>query len=406
MNKQYISSIVIFLSAFCNSMAYAGDSLDGILSAISANNPDIKASMAMLKKDSIDIASTNYLEDPSVDFEYLFGSKSVGDKWAIGISQGFEWPGMYKSRKQANKSKTNALSYSAITKRLEVLYQAKLLCLDIININKKIAVWQCIHDRYAEMYDNYSLALNQREITILDINKLRIELANTSQALEDLKVERDGIIADLNALNGSDDLSQTLTDGLAGYPSEEFFPLEEYVQQYDTYDPESNYYNEMQDALKTESSIARMGWLPKFSVGYKYSNEIGDGFNGFTIGASIPLFANRKKTEAAKAQKIANTFAKQGIEKTSIARIKSTFAKAVSLKKQLEIYKSSLDFQANQDLLKKALEGHQISLLDYIQESIYFLNAQNQMMSIEYEYYTTMAELNKYSLIYQEPAVK
>ena len=398
MNK---TLIYIFLFLCIANVKAANSSINKIIATISDNNTDIKATIAQLASDSIEISSTNYLEDPSVDFEYLFGSKSIGDKWAIGISQGFDWPGIYGSRRRANKSKLSALAYSANMKRLEILSQAKLLCLDLVKINKQIDVWQKVYDNYSRLYDNYTLALKKREITILDINKLRIELVNTKQTLANLKITHDEIIENLKALNGNNQMPTTLINELIEYPNDKLQPLDMYVKQFNEHDPESNYYAEMNNAFNAERSVARMGWLPKFSIGYKYSNEIGDGFNGFTIGVSIPIFANRKKTKAAKAQEIANVFTINSVENTNMARIKSTFAKAVSLKSQLSEYQAALDFNTNNELLQKALENGQISLLDFIRETIYFLDAEQQMLDIEYEYNCTIAELNKYSLIAQ-----
>lgn len=396
MNKLHIILALAILPMF-NASIKADNYIDGILSSVLTNNIDIKATELQLSRDSIDISSTNYLEDPSVDFEYLFGAKDVGDKWAIGISQGFDWPSVYRVRRQANNSKLRALAYTASIKRLEILYQAKVLCLDIINLNKQIAIQESLHNHYTDMYNNYSQAFNKGEITILDINKLRIELINITQYLEQLKIKRNEVIENLSTLNGGNKIESIENE--KEYPIEEFMSLDTYVMQYGEYDPECNYYSEMNNAFDAEYSVARMGWLPKFNIGYKYSNEIGDSFNGFTVGASIPLFANRKKTNAAKAQEIANYFEMNNIENANISRIKTTFAKAVSLKEQLETYRNAVDIEANQKLLYKALDTHQISLLDYIQEMIYFVNAENKMLEIEYEYYSTMTELNKYSLL-------
>ena len=398
MNKRLL---YIFLLLCIANVKAATSSIDEVITIISDNNNDIKATNAQLSSDSIDISSTNYLEDPSVDFEYLFGGKSIGDKWAVGVSQGFEWPGIYGSRRRANKSKLSALAYSANKKRLEILLQAKLLCLDLVNTNKQIDMWQTVYENYDSLYSNYTAALDKREVTILDINKLRIELVNVKQTLANLRISRNEVIDNLKALNGNNAISATLTDGLNEYSNEDFLPLDIYVKQYNEYDPESNFYTEMNNAYSAERSVARMGWLPKFSVGYKYSNEIGDGFNGFTIGVSIPLFANRRKTKAAKAQEIANMFTIRSVESTNMARIKSTFAKAVSLKNQISEYQAALNFNTNHKLLQRALESGQMSLLDFLREMIYFIEAEQQMLNIEYEYNCVLAELNKYSLLTQ-----
>ena len=399
MNKLRYILVPTILYISCIFGIQAENNIGQIIQSILNNSTDMKAYKMQLKQDSINISATNYLEDPSVEFEYLFGDKSIGDKWAVGISQSIEWPGIYGSRRRANKSKLNALSYSASMKKLEILYEAKLQCLQLININKQIAIQQNMYDNYNKLYDSYSTAFNKNEITILDINKLRIELANTAQQLELLKVKKQEITGLLNTLNGGNELGETLINGSTEYPDEKFLPLDEYITAYYQYDPENNYYAEMQNAYKAEISSAQMGWFPRFDVGFKYSNEIGDGFTGFTIGATIPLFANRKKTQAAKAQEISNYFAAQSMKSSNEIRIKTAFAKAVSLKNQLESYRTALEYDDNLKLLHTALLARQLSLLDYIQEAAYFMNAQIKMAEIEYEYYSVMAELNKYSTL-------
>ncbi len=399
MNKLRYILVPTILYISCIFGIQAENTIGQIIQSILNNSTDMKAYKMQLKQDSINISATNYLEDPSVEFEYLFGDKSIGDKWAVGISQSIEWPGIYGSRRRANKSKLNALSYSASMKKLEILYEAKLQCLQLININKQIAIQQNMYDNYNKLYDSYSTAFNKNEITILDINKLRIELANTAQQLELLKVKKQEITGLLNTLNGGNELGETLINGSTEYPDEKFLPLDEYITAYYQYDPENNYYAEMQNAYKAEISSAQMGWVPRFDVGFKYSNEIGDGFTGFTIGATIPLFANRKKTQAAKAQEISNYFAAQSMKSSNEIRIKTAFAKAVSLKNQLESYRTALEYDDNLKLLQTALFARQLSLLDYIQEAAYFMNAQIKMAEIEYEYYSVMAELNKYSTL-------
>ena len=50
-------------------------------------------------------------------------------------------------------------------------------------------------------------------------------------------------------------------------------------------------------------------------------------------------------------------------------------------------------------MLQKALEGGQISLLDYLLELRYFLEAQQTLLDLEFEYNTLMTDLNKYQLL-------
>ena len=50
-------------------------------------------------------------------------------------------------------------------------------------------------------------------------------------------------------------------------------------------------------------------------------------------------------------------------------------------------------------MLEKALSGGQISLLNYLLELRYFLEAQQTLLDLEFEYNSILAKLNKYSLL-------
>ena len=83
----------------------------------------------------------------------------------------------------------------------------------------------------------------------------------------------------------------------------------------------------------------------------------------------------------------------------SIARIKAEYAKAVSLKSQLVQYGDVIGDESNFTMLRKALDGGQMSLLDYLLELRYFLEAKTKYLEIEYSYHSVMASLLRYTLL-------
>ena len=72
---------------------------------------------------------------------------------------------------------------------------------------------------------------------------------------------------------------------------------------------------------------------------------------------------------------------------------------AIDLKRQLEKYSPIINDSQNAATLRKALDGGQISLLTFIQELNYFVEAEGQSLEIEYEYASALAKLNRYSLL-------
>ena len=62
-------------------------------------------------------------------------------------------------------------------------------------------------------------------------------------------------------------------------------------------------------------------------------------------------------------------------------------------------YESALKNDNSVELLKKSLEGGQISLLDYLGEMDYYMQAERDYLDVQYRYHQTLANLNKYKAL-------
>ena len=246
MNNRYIA---IILAAVATTAAAAGG-IEDVLCSIERNNSAIKAATASLHADSIAISASNNLEDPTVDFEYNFGK--IGDKWAIGVSQGFDWPGAYSARGRANRDRIKALGSAMLTQRLEVLYNAKNLCLNVVYTNRQIEAQRLILNNVNELYDKYSKAFEHGEASIIDLNKLKIERIAARQALDELEVKLATLKAELKGLNNNSDFATVSLDALTAYPADDLAPIDEYEQAFAAFDPQNAYFMYSGEAIKSD----------------------------------------------------------------------------------------------------------------------------------------------------------
>ena len=389
-------SIFISFIFFC-SLSANSFTIDSILDSIASNNLELKSGMATLQNYTSEVKSSNNLGDTEVGFGYMNGDNISGQKYEVSVSQGFDWPGLYIARSKANDAKIKAAEYEYQSKKLDILLQAKLLCINIISTNQKINIQTNVYNNIKQLYDEYYKGYNHGEISILDINKLKIELLNVKQNLDKIHVEKQKLIEELISLNNNQGL--TNIESLSHYPAQELSDFNTYESQAKTLSPQYSLYAKLSQSSQKEVSVAKMGWLPKFSIGYKYANELGDKFNGVSVGLSMPLFSNINKVNKAKYEQLSINYEQQNYLTQEISNIKNNYAKVVYLKEQIHSYNSVLSDSSNTEMLKKALEGGQISLLNYLLELRYFLEAQQTLLNLEYEYNTILAELNKYSLL-------
>ena len=392
-NRLYLIIGIIIVSSF-NIKAIT---IESILDSININNTLLMSKNAEMNAKIADIKTSNNLGDTEIGFEYQNGANINGQKYGISISQGFDWPGMYMARSKANNAKIKAAEYEFQIDKLDILFTAKQLCLNVINANRKIKAQTQIYNGIKQLSAEYEKGFKHGEISILDINKLKIELLNVKQALDKSIVERNNLIDKLTALNGNKSIANI--ESLDVYPNQELQAFETYTNEFSSLDPKLNYESQILNSSNKEVTMAKLGWLPKFSVGYKYANELGDKFNGFEIGMALPLFSNIYKVKTAKSTQLSAEYNEQDILAEKMAEIKSNYAQAVYLRSQIHSYNTVLSDTANHEMLRKALDGGQITLLNYLLEIRYFLEAEQTLLDLEFEYNSVLTTLNKYNLL-------
>jgi outer membrane protein TolC len=131
-----------------------------------------------------------------------------------------------------------------------------------------------------------------------------------------------------------------------------------------------------------------------------YGSEIvgRSSFRGMLVGASIPLWTNKNKVEAAR---LNNQYHELDYE-SRIMEVRSETRKqyntSVSLKEDLQTWRSTLDELQSIEVLQKSLNMDQISVLDYYREVQYYYGVYDEYLALERDYYLGLAELYRYML--------
>jgi hypothetical protein len=76
--------------------------------------------------------------------------------------------------------------------------------------------------------------------------------------------------------------------------------------------------------------------------------------------------------------------------------LKALHAKTVALQKNVNEYRSGVLSYNSSELIKKALDKGEISLIDYIFEFSLYYESVNKLLQLERDMNKTMAELNRY----------
>jgi len=136
--------------------------------------------------------------------------------------------------------------------------------------------------------------------------------------------------------------------------------------------------------------------MPKFQAGYMSESLVGQDFKGVTVGLSIPLWENKNTVKYAKANAIALENTASDNKMQLYSHLKVLHTKAISLQNNVSDYQSKLQLFNNSDLLKKALDKGEITLINYILELSIYYESVNNLLILERDMNKTIAELNQY----------
>ena len=136
--------------------------------------------------------------------------------------------------------------------------------------------------------------------------------------------------------------------------------------------------------------------LPKFQAGYMSEKVVGEQFQGVVLGISIPLWENKNTVKYAKAQSMALQSVETDRKIQFYNQLKALHNKAIGLQANVEGYREELLRFDNTDLLKKALDQGEISLIDYTLELSVYYESVNTLLFQELKLNKILAELKQY----------
>lgn len=368
----------------------------GIMEQVFANNPDLQSAKMTYEADALNFRAENNLADPEVELAYLFDRP--GESIELSVTEGIDWPGVYGARKKYIKHQITALEYVYQTKCVEISSQVRLALADLVNVNRRIALQKRVLAEEEDLLDLLSEKYADREISIIEMNKLRLELFDNKVALKDLNVQKNVIIESLKALNGGKELSGLDTDAVE-YSGGILEPVDFYISDFRQYSPEYKVAIQQQIVGAQAEKVAKLSNFPGFTVGYKYKDEGGEQAHGFIVGMSIPIFSGRHKLSAAKSRSLADSYAADNTGLQEELRVRSGYAALLSQAEMIGKYKPLVENEDYYRILSEALNGGQISLRDYIIEIRDIAEATQKLYDMEYSFQTGYVDLTKYDVL-------
>lgn len=404
MKRILILAVALALTA----KGHAQEGMEAILQQIARNNKALQANTQLIASQKLESKATNNLANPTLSYSHLWDSDdkniTVGE---LVISQSFDFPSLYATRNRVSRLKSTALDAQSAAVRQQVLLQAQQLCLDIVLLHQQQQLLDERLKNAEELAQMYAERLKTGDANALETNKINLELLNVRTESRTNATTLQNKLKELTALNGNLPLAPGRPQPEPAMPGPEALGLTDYtptplpadftpvLNELLAADPALQALQHESAAARKQVSVSKQGWLPQLELGYRRNTETRHPLNGIVVGFSFPLFENRHQVKMAKSQALNVDYQKEDALLQASSALWQLYDEARSLQQSIDEYNDTFARQRDLSLLRKALEGGEISMIEYFVEVSVVYQSKANLLLLENQYQKVMAQMYK-----------
>lgn len=385
---------VIFFFILSPSLSSA-ESIDNTALAILYHSPEFISQNYALESAARNLHTASNLPDPEVSGEYLWMPRDVDNRWSAQLSWSLDWPGVYAAKRKEAGLLFSAAEKNTWKQRIDRLAEIRDLLLDFIQCRQKLRLLDELALNNDSIYRLAEQAAKGGEITVLDLNKVRLEYANIKGAKAAIIDEEADILGNLSYIYGDDCLILLENLDCAFPPVKIPSPQEIDILKQNAPDVIAALADA--DAARQAKSVAKMEALPAISLGYKHAFEDAMHFNGVVWGISLPIFSSRGKQKAANAAILEAEYMAEAHAAQAEAEINAIVRKLALTSQQIEELAPVVENADYNAALLKAYKGGVITLIEYISDRNYFTNAAVELVTLRHAAAKTQSSLRRFT---------
>ncbi|MGM9841270.1 MAG: TolC family protein [Candidatus Limisoma sp.] len=386
---------IITSALLVGAAAHAGAYTD-VLAQVEKNSTALEArrSLAEARKAANRVGLSP--ENPEVEFSYQWGSADAqADKKTVSVMQPLDFPTAYGSRRSLANSLNAGEDIELAAERMNILLEAKRLCIDITYQNALHQIYTRQLDNARSIAETYNTLDAAGQVSIIDKKKAQLNLATMQSRLATIEAERARLLAELARLNGGNAINVDV-DSFESFTLPADFDT--WYTQASAESPLLRYYAQQVIVKEREAKVHRAENLPKLAVGYAGEYVAAEKFQGIAVGVTIPLWGNKSKKKRAQAEITASIAAQHSAEIEHRAQMHKLYERAALLTANTQRLDSALAECNGEDVLLKAYQGGELSLLNYLLEMGYYLEATENLLDSRRELALTVADLTAFEL--------
>ena len=356
-----------------------GQSLGEVWVQIKSNNVTINALEQQMKADKIGNHAGLAPDDPEVEFAHLWGNPdAIGHRIDVSVTQSFDFPTAYVHRARIASLCDEQAELAYIRQCNEILLQAGELYYGILYHNTRIHDMEHCLQFLSDLAEAQRKKLDAGEINIFDYNKIKLSELNLRQTMSQVETERDGLLLELQQLNGGKPVAVTMDR----FPT---LALPEQWEEQIERSPLFQWYDKQREIALQQVRLERSMWAPRLSVGYMREQVPSELFHGIKVGVSVPLWHQTNRVRQARLQQSAAAMMAADEQFRLRARLQADYAAARTLLRQIEEYRQLLETVDSFTLLRQALESGQLSIVEYLMETSIYHESHERFAEMQYK---------------------
>lgn len=370
--------------------------IENVLDEIERNNKSLATERQYLEAQKLSYKTGLNPENPRIEYDHLAGRPDgAGTQQDFAVTQAFDFPTAYGKRRDVSNERTEKAELEFDATRQRILLEAKLSCIDYIYRNK-LAVEL---DKRRQHATALSVAIDKRmqqgESGILDVNKVKLLLLDINNQVALNTASLRTLQHKLDELNGGVHVDLSTLQ----YPLVESLPPFEVLDSLiEANDPEIKVIEQQKQVSQEQVGLTRSLSFPKFEGGYHRQSILGQTYEGLHVSMSIPLWENKNRVKTERSRLTLSEL--ENVEHRNMHYYENMrlYEQYLHWLKTERDYDAILADASNEELLNKALEAGQLSLIEYLMEVRYFYDAIVRSLEAEKALHEQIAELYKFEL--------
>lgn len=390
-----MKKLLIVIALVVGSTATAQD-LTAVLQSIEERNTTLAAARLRTEATSLDALSGVWLENPEVEFAYMWGGGS-DRRIDVAAKQSFDFPTVYVRKRQMGEltGKISGAEYRSM--RREVLLNASSICVELTYLNAMQHALQLRVAHAERIASAWDKKLATGDASIIERNKTQKIWLSARTQLADISAQQSDAAARLASLNGGQPIA---------FSGDQYTPRALPVSFEEWFDTMA-VHNPALEALRIDIERSRRGvqlasatGAPSFALGYKSEAVMhgGEQFQGIVASMSIPLWQNKNALKASKASLRAAESSEIDARQTFAQTMRALYDKTSKLEAIVTEFRQTYSTLEGLSLLDKALAAGELSLLDYLTELGENYDLWDEQLRLDRELHVALSELYSFEL--------